>query len=68
MRQLRAGLAGLVAQPAPDRAAIDARLVEIRGELQAMQSEVQKAVIDSILTLPPEMRAKLTEASGAAKH
>ena len=49
MKQLRAGLADLVAQPAPDRAAIDARLVEIRGELEAMQSEVQKTVVDALL-------------------
>jgi len=68
MKQLRAGLADLVAQPAPDRAAIDARLVEIRGELAAMQSEVQKTVVDALLTLSPQMRAELAEASGAAKH
>ena len=68
MKQLRAGSAYLVAQPTPDRAAIDARLVAIRGELQAMQSEVQKAVVDVLLTLPPQMRAELAEASGAAKH
>ena len=68
MKQLRAGLAGLVALPTPDRAAIDARLVEIRGELQAMQSEVQKAVVDALLTLSPQMRAELADASGAAKH
>ena len=35
---------------------------------QAMQSEVQKAVVDALLTLPPQMRAELAEASGAAKH
>jgi uncharacterized membrane protein len=68
MKQLRAGLAELVARPAPDRAAIDARLVEIRGELQAMQSEVQKAVVDALLALSPQMRAELAGASGAAKH
>jgi uncharacterized membrane protein len=68
LKQLRLGLGDLVAVPTPDRAAIDARLVEIRAELQVMQTEVQKAVVDSLLTLPPEMRAKLAEASGAAKH
>jgi uncharacterized membrane protein len=68
LKQLRQGLGELVAAPTPDRAAIDARLAEIRAELQAMQTEVQKAVVDSLLTLPPEMRAKLAEASGAAKH
>src|SRR5437773_1404723 len=68
LRELRRGLGDLVAAPTPDRGAIDARLQEIRAELQAMQTEVQKAVVDALLTLPPEMRAKLAEASGAAKH
>jgi uncharacterized membrane protein len=68
LRELRRGLGDLVAQPKPDRAAIDARLSEIRAELQAMQTEIQGSVIDALLTLPPEMRANLAEASGAAKH
>jgi uncharacterized membrane protein len=68
MRELRRGLATLVAQPNPDRAAIEARLTEIRAELQAMQTEVQGAVVDALLTLPPDARAKLAEASGAAKQ
>jgi uncharacterized membrane protein len=68
LKQLRVSLGDLVAQPTPDRAAIEARLGEIRAELQSMQTEVQKAVVDALLTLPPEMRAKLAEASGAAKQ
>ena len=68
LKQLRVDLGNLVAAATPDRAAIDAKLGEIRAELQTMQREVQGAVIDSLLKLPPEMRAELAEASGAAKH
>ena len=68
MKELRRTLGALVAQPNPDRAAIEARLTEIRAELQAMQTEVQGAVVDTLLTLPPDVRAKLAGASGAAKQ
>jgi uncharacterized membrane protein len=67
MRELRRGLGGLVAEPNPDHAAIESRLAEIRGELQAMQTEVQEGVVKALLSLPPDERAKLAEASGAAK-
>src|SRR5262249_18225884 len=67
LKQLRVDLGDLVAQPNPDRIQIDAKLGEIRTELQAMQGEVQGAVIDSLLKLPPKMRAELAGASGAAK-
>jgi uncharacterized membrane protein len=68
MRELRRGLGKLIAQPNPDRAAIEARLAEIRAELQAMQTEVQEGVVNALLTLPPDERTKLAEASGAAKQ
>ena len=68
MKELRRSLGTLLAQPKPDRAAIEARLTEIRAELQAMQTEVQGAVVDALLTLPADVRAKLAEASGAAKQ
>jgi uncharacterized membrane protein len=68
MRELRRGLGGLVAQPNPDRAAIEARLAEIRSELQAMQTEVQEGVVNALLTLPADERAKLTEASAATRR
>ena len=61
LRTLRQELAALVAVPEPDRAAIDAKLVEIRAELTAMQTTVQRASTDALLGLPPEMRAKLAE-------
>jgi uncharacterized membrane protein len=68
MRSLRRGLGTLVAQPNPDRAAIEARLADIRSELQAMQAEVQGAVVDTLLKQPLDVRAKLAEASGAASQ
>jgi len=68
MRELRRGLGTLVAQPNPDHAAIEARLAEIRSELQAMQTEVQEGVVNALLTLPPDERAKLAEASGTGKR
>jgi uncharacterized membrane protein len=68
MRELRRAVGTLVAQPDPDRAAINARLSEIRAELQAMQTEMQGAVVDALLKLPPDERAKLAEASDATKQ
>jgi uncharacterized membrane protein len=61
LRALRRELAQLVAAPAPDRAAIDAKFVEIRAEVTAMQTRVQSASTEALLSLPPEMRAKLAE-------
>ncbi len=59
LRELRANLGGLAAAGEPDRAAIDAVLAEIRGELDAMLGESQAITMDSLLALPPETRAKL---------
>jgi uncharacterized membrane protein len=61
LRALRRDLARLVAAPQPDRAAIDAKFVEIRAEVTAMQTRVQAASTDALLSLPPEMRAKLAD-------
>jgi uncharacterized membrane protein len=62
LRQLRRELGGLAAAPQPDRAAIDVELAAIRSELDQMLAAVQKTTIDSLLTLPPEMRSRLAEA------
>ena len=59
--ELRLELGRLAAEPQPDRAAIDAQLAEIRAELGRMQAGVQERVMDALLALPPETRAKLAE-------
>ena len=64
MRAIRAELMQLAAAPEPDRAAIDAKLVELRAETAAMQEAVQKATYDALLGLPAEDRAQLAEAPG----
>lgn len=61
LRGLRRELAALIAAPQPDRAAIDAKLVDIRAELSLMQAEVQRASTDALVALPPDVRVKLTE-------
>lgn len=66
LKDLREGLGGFVAEPAPDRAAIDARLREIRTELDHMVAEIQKTAMDALLALPREMRGKLAEADTAS--
>jgi len=59
LRQLRGEFGRLVAAPEPDREAIAAKLAEIRTELDAMVREAQTATADTLLTLPPETRARL---------
>lgn len=61
LRALRTELAALAAVPQPDRAAIDAKLAEIRGEVTSMQTEAQAATIDALLSLPAEARARLAQ-------
>ncbi len=61
LRSLRTELAALAAVATPDRAAIDAKLAEIRAEVQAMQTEAQAVTIDALLALPAEARATLAE-------
>ena len=62
VRALRAELMQLAAVPSPDRAAIDAKLAELRTETNAMQEVVQKATYDALLSLPAEDRAQLAAA------
>jgi len=61
LRELRQSLAELAALPEPDRAAIDARLADIRNELDQVTSEMRRTSIDALLALPPEMRAGLAK-------
>lgn len=65
LRQIRGDLGRLAAAPQPDRAAIDQRLADIRGQLDAMLAEVQKASMDALLALPPASRAKLADTDTA---
>lgn len=62
IREIRAEIMRLAAAATPDRAALDAKLAELRAESAAMQEVVQKATYDSLLGLPAEDRARLTEA------
>jgi Spy/CpxP family protein refolding chaperone len=52
----------LAAAPSPDRAAIDAKLAELRAQSAGMQEAVQKATYDALLALPPDQRTRLSEA------
>jgi uncharacterized membrane protein len=61
LRAMRSELAALAAVPSPDRAAIDAKLAEIRAEVATAQTEAQTATIDALLALPPEARAPLAQ-------
>jgi uncharacterized membrane protein len=62
VRAIRADLMRLAAVPSPDRAAIDAKLAELRTETAIMQETLQKATYDALLNLPAEDRAQLAEA------
>jgi uncharacterized membrane protein len=61
VRALRQELAVLIAAPQPDRAAIDAKLAEIRTGVSEMQARIQGISTDALLALPQDMRSKLTE-------
>jgi uncharacterized membrane protein len=61
LRALRTELAALTAVTAPDRAAIDTKLAEIRAEVASMQTEAQAATMDALLALPPDARAPLAQ-------
>ena len=61
LRGLRQELYRLAAEPEPDRAAIEAKLAEIRREADAMSAEVHRATFDAVLALPPETRARLAD-------
>jgi uncharacterized membrane protein len=62
VREIRSEIMRLAAAPNPDRAALDARLAELRAESAAMQETVQAATYDALLALPPEDRARLADA------
>jgi hypothetical protein len=64
MRDIRAEIMHLAADPEPDRAALDERLAALRATSSAMQEAVQKATYDALFRLPPEDRAHLAEAAG----
>lgn len=59
LRALRQELGVLAAAPEPDRVAIDAKLVDIRAEQNAMVSGLQATIVDSLLALPASSRAAL---------
>jgi hypothetical protein len=59
IRALRGEVKALAAAPAPDRAAIDAKIAEVRTESAAIARAVEKATYDALLALPPEMRKGL---------
>jgi len=65
MREMRVELGTMAAAPQPDRAAIDRKLADIRSELDAMTKEGQETITATLLSLPPESRARLAETSGA---
>ena len=55
-------LGKLVAAPKPDRAAIDAKLAEIRAELERHRCrDSQTATVASVLALPAATRARLAD-------
>ena len=59
LRTLRQELGALAAAPEPDRSQIEAKLVEIRAEQNAMVSGLQTTVVNALLALPPSARAAL---------
>jgi uncharacterized membrane protein len=61
LRGLRQQLAELIGAPQPDRAAIDAKLAEIRAEVTEMQTGVQRVSTEALLALPLDTRQKLAE-------
>jgi uncharacterized membrane protein len=65
LRAIRAEILRLAAAPDPDRAAIDAKLAELRAETVGMQETVQKATYDAVLNLTPDERAALDDPSGS---
>lgn len=59
LRALRQDLGALAAAPEPDRSAIEAKLIEIRAEQNAMVAALQATVVDALLALPAPSRAAL---------
>jgi hypothetical protein len=61
LRDIRAEIMRLAAEPQPDRAAIDTQLVALRAETAAMQEAVQRSTYDALLGLPAEERTHLAD-------
>jgi uncharacterized membrane protein len=61
LRAMRGDVDRLLAEPVPDRAAIEARLASVRSEASALQADVQQAVTAAVLALPPEQRKNLAD-------
>jgi uncharacterized membrane protein len=61
VREIRGEIMRLSAEPTPDRAALDRKLIELRAESAAMQEAIQTATYDALLDLPAEDRARLAE-------
>jgi hypothetical protein len=59
LRELRTGLGVLAAAPEPDRAAIDAKLADMRSEWAGLLADTQAVTMGTVLTLSPEERAGL---------
>ncbi len=60
LRALRNEVGVLAAAPEPDRAAIDAKLAEIREEQREMVGNLQATIIDALLDLPAAARSSLS--------
>jgi uncharacterized membrane protein len=65
IREMRAEIMRLAAEPEPDRATLDERLSALRAATSAMQEEVQKATYDALFALPPADRARLADSPGS---
>jgi uncharacterized membrane protein len=61
LRAIRAEVMKLAAAPAPDRAAIDAKLTELRTETSDVQEVIQRATYDALLGLPADQRKRLAD-------
>lgn len=59
LRELHREIGAEAAKPQPDRAAIDARLEEIRAISISTQARVQARIFDQVLTYPAEVRQGL---------
>ena len=64
LREIRAEILRIAAEPTPDRAALDAQLAAARAETAAMQDMVQRATYDALLGLAAEDRARLAAPPG----
>lgn len=68
LRTMRGEVNTLAGAASPDRAAIDAKIAQIKAESVAIQAEVEKTTYDALMALPPEMRAGLNQTTPAASR